>query len=160
MKKNQKSPEHRPSPLPDGAPMDYAPDNEQGVVFLFSHLARKKYGLRVERVQTGFPDCIAYRGDKRIRIEFEFKSKNFKTHDHHVKKCDWIVCWEHNWPGVPKHLRVVELRREFGLGFNVWFQPVGIYNNKNYADDLAKGSRGLPKTLFFDFGARVLARQF
>lgn len=59
--------------------MDYAPDNEQGVVFLFSHLARKKFGLRVERVQTGFPDCIAYRGDKRIRIEFEFKSKNFKT---------------------------------------------------------------------------------
>jgi hypothetical protein len=35
---------------------------------------------------------------------------------------------------------VVELRREFGQGFNVWFQPVSIYNNKNYADDLAKGS--------------------
>ena len=25
--------------LPDGAPLDYAPSNEQAVVFLFSHLA-------------------------------------------------------------------------------------------------------------------------
>jgi hypothetical protein len=41
-----------------------------------------------------------------------------------------IVCWEHNWPDVPKGLQVIELRREFGLGFNVWIQPVGgIYRD-------------------------------
>lgn len=117
--------------------MDYAPANEQGVVYLFSHLARRKYGLRVERVQAGFPDCIAYQGEKLIKIEFEFKSKNFKTHHHPVKGCDWIVCWEHNWPGVPKSLQVVELRRDYGLGFNVWFQPVGKYDDFDYADELA-----------------------
>jgi hypothetical protein len=35
---------------------------------------------------------------------------------------------------------VVELRREFGLGFNVWFQPVGIYDDYDYAEKLARGS--------------------
>lgn len=141
MKKKQDSPEHRPSRLPDGSPLDYAPDNEQGVVFLFSHLARKKYGLRVERIHTGFPDCIAYQGTKRIRIEFEFKSRNFKTHGHVAKDCDWIVCWEHNWPDVPEHLQVEELRKQFGQGFNVWFQPVSLIDGENYADTL--GTRKL-----------------
>ncbi len=36
-----------------------------------------------------------------------------------------IVCWEHNWPDVPRGIEVVELRREYGLGFNVWIMPVG-----------------------------------
>jgi hypothetical protein len=132
--KKRVSLKRRPSPLPDGAPLACAPDNEQGVVYLFSHLARRKYGLRVERVQAGFPDCIAYKDGKPVRIEFEFKSKNFKTHGHSGKRCDWIVCWEHNWPGVPKHLRVVELRRDFGQGFNVWFQPV---TSGEYSEALA-----------------------
>ena len=132
-----KRPGRRTARLPDGAPLEYAPKNEQGVVFLFSHLARK-YGLRIEEIRTGFPDCIASKDGKEIRIEFEFKSRNFKTHNHKGKHCDWIVCWEHNWPGVPKHLRVVELRREFGLGFNVWFQPVTINEGKNYADNLSR----------------------
>jgi len=119
-----RSPAYRPSRLPDGAPLDYSPDNEQGVVYLFSHLARR-FGLRVERVQAGFPDCLAYRDGKRIRIEFEYRSRNFLSHRHQASGCDWLVCWIHDWPGVPARLRVVELRREFGLGFNVWFQPVG-----------------------------------
>ena len=36
---------HRPHRL-DGAPLDYAPENELGVVFLFSTLAKKQFGLR------------------------------------------------------------------------------------------------------------------
>lgn len=127
-------PATRSALLPDGAPLDYAPDNEQGVVFLFSHLARSRFGLRVERVQGGYPDCIAYLGSKRVRIEFEYRSRNFSLHGHDPKKCDWLVCWIHDWPAVPRRLRVVELRREFGLGFNVWFQPVGA----EYRDLLAE----------------------
>ena len=50
--------ETRPDRLPDGAPLDYAPENEQGVVFLFSHLART-FGFHVERVQTGFGELIS-----------------------------------------------------------------------------------------------------
>ena len=118
-------PNTRPEVL-DGVPLRHAPSNELGVVFLFAHLA-KKWRLRVDEIRPGFPDCIAYQKiggkERKIRIEFEFKSKNFKTHGHQSRGCDWIVCWEHNWPDAPNSVRVVELRREFGLGFNVWIMP-------------------------------------
>jgi hypothetical protein len=114
------------SRLPPGSPLDIEPNNEQGVVYLFSHVAGKRFGLHVQSVQAGFPDCLAYqRGTrKRVRIEFEYRSRNFALHRHDPRGCDWIVCWIHDWPSVPPHIRVVELRREFGLGFSVWFQPV------------------------------------
>lgn len=120
----KKSSKSQLSRLPEGLPLDYEPDNEQGVVYLFSHVARKRFGLHVERVQSGFPDCVAYRNGKLVRIEFEHRSRNFAVHGHDPNGCDWIVCWIHDWPAVPEHLRVIELRREFRLGFNVWFQPV------------------------------------
>jgi hypothetical protein len=120
--------------LPDRAPLDYAPDNEQGVIFLFSHLARKRFGLRIERVQAGFPDCIACRGEKRIRIEFEFRSSNFRDHRHRASGCDWLVCWIHDWPQVPGRLEIKELRKEYGLGFNVWVQSV----TGEYREEISK----------------------
>lgn len=130
----------RPETLMEG-PMHYAPENEMGVVFLFSHLA-KRWRLRTEEIQAGFPDCIVYQKshnkEKRIAIEFEFKSRNFEIHGHDAKKCDWIVCWEHNWPNAPKRLKIVELRREFGQGFNVWVMPV----KSDYQDTLADYPRG------------------
>jgi len=117
--------------------MQYAPENELGVVFLFSHFL-KKYRLRVEKIGAAFPDCIAYQktgwGEKRIRIEFELRSRNFKTHRHSVKNCDWIVCWEHNWPECPKKLTVIELRKQYGLGFNVWIQPLSA----PYSESISK----------------------
>jgi hypothetical protein len=110
----------------EGAPLRFAPTNELGVVFLFAHLAHR-WRLRVDAVQSRFPDCLAYQKiqgkEKPIRIEFEFKSRNFKTHGHDHSKCEWIVCWEHDWPDAPKHFQIIELRREFGLGFNVWIMP-------------------------------------
>ncbi len=118
--------EIRTEVLPQG-PMQYAPANEMGVVFLFSYLA-SRLAVRVERISTAFPDCIAYQkvggGERRIRIEFEYRSSNFRKHKHCARKCDWIVCWEHDWPGVPQKIRVIELRSYFELGFNVWLQPV------------------------------------
>lgn len=111
------------SELLQGAPLRYAPNNEMGVVFLFSHLCRRMQ-LYVESVQAGFPDCIALQRvggkERRIRIEFEFRSSSFRTHGHPPDGCDWIVCWEHDWPDVPAHLKVVELREYFDHGFNVW----------------------------------------
>ncbi|MGC8624678.1 MAG: hypothetical protein ACP5VQ_05375 [Phycisphaerae bacterium] len=98
-----------------------------GVVFLFSHLARR-LRIRIEKIGSSFPDCIAYQKtgglEKRMRIEFEYKSGNFRAHHHSARGCDCIVCWEHDWPGVPQRVRVIELRKFFGLGFNVWIQPV------------------------------------
>lgn len=43
----------------DGAPIRYAPANELGVIFLFAHLA-KRWRLRIDAIQPGYPDCIAY----------------------------------------------------------------------------------------------------
>jgi len=112
----------------EGASLHYAPQSELGVVFLFAGLY-KKYGLtRIDMMRPQFPDCIAYqktgRGEKRVRIEFELRSKNFKLHKHSPRSCDWLVCWEDNWPDKPRGLRVVELCREFGLGRNIWIRPV------------------------------------
>jgi hypothetical protein len=102
--------------------MDYAPENEQGVVFLFADLARRRWGMRIEILQAGFPDCVAFQRGKRTRIEFEFRSSNFRVHRHDPKGCDLIVCWIDDWSSAPPGLRVLELRREFGMGFNVWVQ--------------------------------------
>ena len=101
-----------------GNPIDFRglrhePVNEQGVVFLFGMVA-KELGYMVEAVQTGYPDCEAKRqvgpnSWQRVRIEFEFESRNFRDHGHPPDGCDVIVCWRHNWPDCPAHLEVVEL---------------------------------------------------
>ncbi|MGO8802434.1 homing endonuclease associated repeat-containing protein [Candidatus Binatus sp.] len=101
-----------------GNPIDFRglrhePVNEQGVVFLFGVVARE-LGYMVEAVQAGFPDCEAKRQVasgrwQRVRIEFEFESRNFRDHGHPPDGCDVIVCWRHNWPDCPPNLEVVEL---------------------------------------------------
>jgi hypothetical protein len=97
-------------------PMAHAPTNEMGVVFLFGAMARE-LGYVATLLQSEFPDCEALRkmmADRwqRIRIEFEFESRNFLTHGHDVNGCDMIVCWKHNWPECP--LEVVELSKLVG----------------------------------------------
>ncbi len=101
----------RPLPWPELA---HEPVNELGVVFVFGMMARR-LGFVVHRLQAGFPDCIAMREVapgmwQRVRIEFEFESRNFKKHKHRKDKCDVIVCWKHNWKECP--LDVVELGKE------------------------------------------------
>ncbi len=91
------------------------PINEAGVTYVFGRVA-EKLGFEVERIQTGFPDCEALREvakDKwqRVKIEFEYASRNFLGHGHPPKGCDIIVCWIHNWQECPKHLEVIELKR-------------------------------------------------
>jgi hypothetical protein len=95
--------------------LTYAPTNEAGVVLLFGSVARE-LGFAVLRVQTEFPDCEAMRQVEkdrwqRVRIEFEYESRNFVTHMHVVSGCDLIVCWSNNWPECP--LEVLELRKIF-----------------------------------------------
>jgi hypothetical protein len=98
------------------AALVHEPINEMGVVFLFGTVA-ERLGFMVTLVQAEFPDCEALRevGPRRwqrIRIEFEYESRNFLRHDHCVGACDMIVCWVHNWPECP--LEVVELREIVG----------------------------------------------
>jgi hypothetical protein len=116
--------DQRPRPL-DGAALRFEPQNELGVVYLFASMAKRLGLSSVEIIRPGFPDCVAYqrtgRGEKKVQIEFEYRARNF---NHDAGKCDWLVCWENNWPNAPKGLRIVELRRYFGLGVDVWIQPV------------------------------------
>jgi hypothetical protein len=94
--------------------LQHAPVNEQGVVFLFGMVCRE-LGYVVEIVRSGFPDCEAKRRIQgrhgqwqRVRIEFEFQSRSFRSHGHDSDQCDLIVCWEHNWPDCP--IEVLELK--------------------------------------------------
>jgi len=101
-----------------GNPMDFRgmrhePVNEQGVVLLFGMLA-KELGYMIEAVQKGFPDCEAKRQIaperwQRVRIEFEFESRNFRDQGHPLNGCDVIVCWRHNWDDCPQHIEIIEL---------------------------------------------------
>jgi hypothetical protein len=129
------------------SPLHYAPENELGVVYLFAHIARKLQ-VHVEEIHAEFPDCIGYQkiggAEKRIRIEFEFRSRNFKTHKHAVRKCDWLVCWEHDWHDAPHSLRIVELKKFFGVGFKVWIQPA-LASQQAYLDSGNKLDWGLSK---------------
>jgi hypothetical protein len=116
------APEHRHSKLSNrqtyGSPIDFRglrhePTNENGVVFLFGVVARE-LGYMVEAVLAGFPDCEAKRQFapgrwQRVRIEFEFESRNFRDHGHPPDGCDVIVSWRHNWTDCPEHIQVVEL---------------------------------------------------
>lgn len=114
----------RPLPI-QNAPLQYAPESELGVVFLFAAQARKLQ-FRVEKMGAAYPDCIAYRhvgnSEKRVRIEFEFRSSNFKIHGHDPSLCDCIVCWHHDCATIPSHIEVIELKRFFGVPFKVWIQ--------------------------------------
>lgn len=89
----------------------YGPLNENGVIFLFSKI-HDKLGINIEAVQPGFPDAKGRRKSRKgwedIWIEFEFKSSQFKAHNHDPKECDVIVCWEHDWKDCP--IEVIELR--------------------------------------------------
>jgi hypothetical protein len=114
------SPHFRPRPQTDqpmyGAPLlhpvlGYAPTNELGVVFAFGTVARE-LGFKVLRIQPEFPDCEAMWEVEpgrwqRVRIEFEYESRNFLAHFHPVEHCDLIVCWKHNWQNCP--VEVLEL---------------------------------------------------
>ena len=100
-----------------GPPIDFrglrhAPINEQGVVYLFG-VVSYELGFIVESVQGQFPDCDAKRhigNDRwqRVRIEFEYRSRNFKDHAHDPEGADLVVCWIHDWPECP--LEVLDLR--------------------------------------------------
>lgn len=95
--------------------MAHAPVNEDGVIFAFG-LVAYELGFTVLRIQKEFPDCEALWEIQpgrwqRVRIEFEFESRNFARHGHDPAGCDLIVCWRHNWEECPKEIKVVELRR-------------------------------------------------
>lgn len=125
----------------------YSPTNEQGVVFLFGKIAHE-FGMYVELIRTGYPDCIAkrYIGKDKwedIRIEFEFKSSDFLRHKHKAEDSDMIVCWEHDWQDCPKSIEILELKNEINKLENISVEaPDKISRSSEYDIDvhLKRGS--------------------
>ncbi len=94
----------------------HAPTCESGVIHLFGLLG-PELGIAVESIGVQFPDCRGLRhvpGSggkwKRVAIEFELRSSNFKWHRHDAAKCDIIVCWENDWVDCP--IEVISLKEE------------------------------------------------
>jgi len=89
----------------------YQPLNENGVFFLFGKIAGD-LNMYAEEVRDEFPNCVARRftgrGWKRVFLQFEFKSSDFRAHSYDPNQCDLIVCWENDWRDCP--LEVLELR--------------------------------------------------
>lgn len=110
----------------------YAPENEQGVVFLFAKLMEKVGFEKIVEIGRPFPDCTAInRSGKQVKIEFEYLSHNFITHKHNPKKCDCIICWKDDSKNNRKLPKIIELRKKLvELKFlsntqNVWIVPIG-----------------------------------
>lgn len=119
----------------------YAPENEQGVVFLFAKLMEKVGFEKIVEIGRPFPDCTAInRSGKQVKIEFEYLSHNFITHKHNPKKCDCIICWKDDSKNNNKLPKIIELRKKLvELEFlsdtqNVWIVPIG----KRYRTSLDK----------------------
>jgi len=74
-------------------------------------------GFYIEAIQVGFPDCegkYLYDSKKNLwakaRIEFEYRASNFQNHGHDPGECDFVVCWENDWPECP--INVIALKKE------------------------------------------------
>jgi len=140
----------------------YAPTNEQGVVFLFGKIAHE-FGMYVELIRSGYPDCIAkrYIGKEQwedIKIEFEFKSSDFIRHKHKIEEVDMIVCWEHDWKDCPKSIEILELKEEINKLENISVEtPERISRSSEYEieEHLKKVSRE-SKELFNEINKKIL----
>ncbi|HEY7401939.1 MAG TPA: hypothetical protein VIB39_00325 [Candidatus Angelobacter sp.] len=92
----------------------FEPTNEMGVILLFGMLAWR-LGFMIESAQSTYPDCHAKLEVEPgrwqdVNLEFEHQSRHFRAHRHDPRRCDFIVCWIHNWKACPANLQVIELR--------------------------------------------------
>lgn len=99
--------------------LSYSPINEMGVIFLTGLLWNNlpRTFSHIETINpNGFPDAIGVvldgnsgRRYKKVNIEFEYVSSNFKLHGHPIDQCDLLICWEDDWDDCP--IEVIELQK-------------------------------------------------
>lgn len=98
----------------------YEPSNETEVCILFGLLMPylneefQRLGFPssecyIDEFAGSFPDCTLSVDGRKLRVEFELYSGNFKEHNHDPEKCDLIVCWKHDWLSCP--INVLELSK-------------------------------------------------
>ncbi|MCM8826886.1 MAG: hypothetical protein NC904_05135 [Candidatus Omnitrophica bacterium] len=79
--------------------MLFSPDNEMGVVALFSMYHRELGFPYILRIQSAFPDATVIDDRGEIRnIEFKLFASSFRTSGYDPNRCDYIVCWYDDLP--------------------------------------------------------------
>ncbi|NLH43176.1 MAG: hypothetical protein GX448_15155 [Planctomycetes bacterium] len=158
--------------------MVYAPLNENGVYFLFGKVA-EDLNMYVEEIRLESPDSIVRRftgkGWERLRVEFEYRSSDFKQHGGDAEKCDLIICWEHDWAGCP--VQVIELRDrikemenwpirrpdepvggEEGEDLDVWFDQHEVQDRiRGLFQSLAEHVKSVDEQCFFRVGKTTIS---
>lgn len=94
----------------EDVPFKYQPSCEQEVVFAFGFIA-KRLGFEIEDIGTAFPDCKGKHNGKKVKIEFEYRTRDFIMHKHPANGCDLIVCWENN--AKIQKPKVISLKKHF-----------------------------------------------
>ena len=89
--------------------LSFAPTDKQGVLYVFGMISRE-LGFAIDSFCAGFPDCEGRRFWQHVRIGFEYRSSDFRDHDHSPDDCNLIVCWIHDWKLCP--IEVLELRSQ------------------------------------------------
>jgi hypothetical protein len=109
-----------------GEPMDlgfmrWSPITHDAVIALFIGYRNELGFPIIEWIRPQFPDACVFQQVNKPRasyvrkyIEFELFSSLFKEHTmnpkHKGRKCDYVVCWEHDWNECP--VQVIELKTE------------------------------------------------
>jgi hypothetical protein len=89
----------------------YAPQEEQGVLAIFSILCSKRIlPWQILDISTNGIDAICFdeESQKEIHVELKFLLSR-GSWNHPIDDLDYLVCWESRWPDFPKP--VIELRK-------------------------------------------------
>jgi hypothetical protein len=53
------------------------------------------------KIETTYPDALIRKMDKVYKVEFEYSSSNFIRHRHDPMRCDFVICWLHDYESFP-----------------------------------------------------------
>jgi hypothetical protein len=85
--------------------------NESEVIFLFAKIHEKLGFEKILKLRQKFPDCIAKKEGKTVKIEFEYNASGFLRDKHNSKKCDYLICWNDDLKGNKKVNHIIELTK-------------------------------------------------
>jgi len=83
--------------------------DEQFVIELFKEIHEELGFEEIINLQKEFPDCTCIKDGEEVKIEFEFRSVNFKYHGHNPEKCDYVICWYDDWKKSPDNLPIISI---------------------------------------------------
>jgi hypothetical protein len=116
------------------------PQNELGVIVKFA-IEGREHGFEITDVRGSFPDATIVVDSCTYEAEFEFKSSSVFLHEHDLRKCDTIICWENDIGdiGIP----ILELSNPF------W-----------YSTDMASKDRDKQELAYWRHRAELAEKRF